>query len=141
MIELKKIYTAHFPTKRYTALTIFPFVFIRNDKRLEYVDYAERHEMTHGLQQIETLVIGADLAVILWLAGCRWWSMLTLPLFFDLYFLEWLIKIPFCKFDTFKAYMSISFEQEAYAFQNDLNYNKVRRHYAWIHAIFTLKAK
>ena len=79
MMELKKIYTAHFPKKGFKALTIFPFVYI--------------------------------------------------------------IKIVICKFDSDRAYFSISFEQEAYAGQNKFSYNDTRKHYAWIKYLFTLKPK
>ena len=119
MMELKKIYTAHFPKKGFKALTIFPFVFVRKDMRDKYVDATERHEKTHALQQIE----------MLWL------------LFFVWYGLEYIIKIVICKFDSDRAYFSISFEQEAYAGQNKFSYNDTRKHYAWIKYLFTLKQK
>ena len=118
-MKLKKIYTAHFPKKGFTALTILPFVFVRKDQKKNFGKKAERHETTHALQQMECLI---------------------LP-FFILYGLEWLIKLLFCKFDADRAYMSISFEQEAYKTQNDKDYNNARPHYAWRHYIFTLTPK
>lgn len=117
MIELKKIYTAHFPKKGFTALTILPFVFVRKDQKTKFGRKAERHETTHALQQAECLIL----------------------LFFILYGLEWILKLPFCKFDTNRAYMSISFEQEAYEHQDEIGYNNVRRHYAFRKYIFTIK--
>lgn len=115
-MRLKKIYTAHFPKKGFTALTIVPFIFVRKDRKDKFTGYAERHETTHALQQVEMLLI----------------------LFFLLYGLEWLLKLPFCKFDTIRAYMSISFEQEAYEHEAETYYNEVRRHYAWLRYLFTL---
>lgn len=138
-MKLKEIYTAHFPKKGFTALTIIPFVFVRKDRREKYNDTIDRHEHTHGKQQVECLILGAVLALSLWMLGCGWYSLIPLPLFFELYFLEWIIKIPFCKFDTERAYMSISFEWEAYAFQTDKYYNRVRNDFAWINVIFKIK--
>ncbi len=116
-MKLKKIYTEHFPKKGFTALTIYPLVFVRKDRRDYFTAKAERHETTHALQQIE----------MLWI------------LFLILYALEWVIKLPFCKFDTERAYMSISFEQEAYEHQDEFGYNNVRKHFAWIRYLFTIK--
>ncbi len=118
-MKMKKIYTEYFPKKGFTALTIFPFVFVRKDRRDYFTAKAERHETTHALQQIE----------MLWI------------LFLILYALEWVIKLPFCKFDAGRAYMSISFEQEAYEHQEEVYYNEVRRHYAWAKYVFTLTPK
>ena len=119
MMELKTIYTAHFPKKGFTALTICPYVFVRSDEKQRFTKKVERHETTHALQQIE----------MLWL------------LFFVWYGLEYLIKIVICKFDSDRAYFSVSFEQEAYACQNKFSYNDTRKHYAWIKYLFTLKQK
>ena len=127
MIKMKKVYCKHFPKKVYTALTMFPLVFVRKDRAEKYTKKVERHEMTHALQQIEMLVVGVVL--------------IPIPLFFELYFAEWLIKIPFCRFDTDRAYMSISTEQEAYEHQEEVYYNEVRRHYAWAKYVFTLTPK
>lgn len=114
-MELKQIYTKHFPMKGFKALTILPFVFVRRDCRLSVTDM--RHETTHALQQLETL----------WL------------LFFVIYGLEFIIKYLICKFDSDRAYMSVSFEQEAYNHQDCFFYNKARGHFAWIQYIFTIK--
>ena len=116
-MKIKKIYTKHFPPKGFKALTFYPVVFVRKDCATKFNDESERHETTHALQQIE----------LLWI------------LFFLLYVLEWLIKIPFCGFDCKLAYKSISFEQEAYEHMAEIYYNDVRKHYAWIKYVFTLK--
>lgn len=140
-MELKKIYTKFFPIKMYTALTICPYVFVREDERNRFTKKVERHETTHALQQIEMLVVGVVLAVTLFCCGYGWYSLIPIPLFFELYFAEWLIKIPFCRFNTDRAYMSISTEQEAYEHQDEFGYNNVRKHYAFIKYIFTLTPK
>lgn len=138
-MELKKIYSEIFPLKGFTAATIFHFVFVRNDRAKNFTAKVERHETTHALQQIELTIVGLILASIFLICGYGWWSLLFLPLFFWIYGLEWLIKLPFCKFDTLRAYMSISTEQEAYEHQDEFGYNNVRKHFAWIRYLFTIK--
>ena len=138
-MKLKKIYTEHLPKKGFTALTIIPFVFVRKDRMSHFTAKAERHETTHALQQIELCVVGLVLAIASLIGGFGLWSLLFLPLFFWIYGLELLIKLPFCKFDTLRAYMSISTEQEAYEHQQEVYYNEVRRHFAWLRYVFTLK--
>ena len=51
--------------------------------------------------------------------------------FYILYLIEWLYRFLFTK-DRFShnAYRNISFEKEAYANENNLNYLKNRKHYA-----------
>ena len=118
-MEQKTIYTEHFPLKGFTAMTIWPFIFVRSDRKRYFTNKAERHETTHALQQIECLFL----------------------LFLLLYAMEWIFKLPFCEFDTNRAYMSISFEQEAYEHQDEFGYNNVRKHYAWFKYLFTIKTK
>ena len=59
--------------------------------------------------------------------------------FLFIYCLEWLVKMWICWFDLDRAYRSISFEQEAYEHQEEIYYNDVRRHYAWLKYLFTIK--
>lgn len=119
MMKMKTIYTKHVPLKGFKAMTIWPFIFVRSDMKENFTERDERHETTHALQQAELLVL----------------------LFIILYVLEWLLKLPLCKFDAVRAYMSISFEQEAYDHQAEVYYNEVRWHYAWTRYIFTLTPK
>lgn len=118
-MKLKRIYCNHFPLKDYISLAVCPWVFIREDKRSKYTPTVNRHEMTHALQQIETLYL----------------------FFFIIYGLEYAIKLPICKFNTDRTYRSISFEQEARFNQGKVKYNKERKHYAWVKYIFMLYNK
>ena len=115
-MELKEIYTRNFPARGYTALTVWPWVFIREDCRQKYTSTAKRHELTHACQQKECLL---------------------LP-FFLWYALEWAVKLLVCRLDADRAYRSISFEQEAYANQAGVEYNRERRHFAWVKYVFRL---
>lgn len=118
-MKLKRVYSSIIPFSGYIAMTVFPWVFIRKDLAQKYTPTANRHETTHGYQQLECL----------WL------------LFFIWYVVEWLIKIPICYFANKDAYKSISFEQEAYYTQGQVDYNKNRKHYAWMKYIFKLYNK
>lgn len=117
-MELRRIYSKHFPFKGYIALIIFPWVFIRKDLENKYSDKVDRHESTHALQQIE----------------CLW------IFFFLIYGIEYLIKLLYT-FSHKVAYYSISFEQEAYIHENDAYYNDCRNMYGWMKYIFKLKKK
>ena len=118
-MRIRKVCNKYLPFKRFISMAFCPWIFIREDKKRKYTPTVNRHEMTHILQQIETLWV----------------------LFFIVYGLEWLIKLFFCKFNTTKAYRSISFEQEANVNQGNVNYNKERKHYAWVKYIFALYNK
>jgi hypothetical protein len=116
-MQLKRVYSHHFPPSGYLALAFCPWVFIREDAKKRYTAKIDRHEVTHALQQVETLWI----------------------LFIVIYGLEYLIKLPLCDFDHYRTYQSISFEQEAYEHQSETYYNDVRRHYTWMRYLFTIK--
>lgn len=97
------------PFKGFTALTLWPFIFVRKDSEKYYTDIVNRHETIHGEQQKEMLIL----------------------LFLVWYGIEWLVKL--CYYgNAMTAYKNISFEREAYQNQNDLAYLDIRKHYSWI---------
>lgn len=105
MIGTKVIETRLVPEGNIAAITLFGLVFTRHRK---YVNkWVLNHELIHCQQQLEWLY---------------------LP-FFVLYIAEWLWYY-FRFHSREKAYLSISFEREAYANMYDPNYLKHRRHYA-----------
>jgi len=55
-------------------------------------------------------------------------ELLYLP-FYIIYLFEWLFLL-FKYFDSRKAYKNISFEKEAYTYEEDLGYLKRRKHFA-----------
>ena len=88
--------------KGYRAITLYPFIFVRNDSD-KYDKELINHERIHLRQQKELLV----------LPFCIW------------YFLDFLFKyLRYRNWD--KAYRNIIFEREAYANQSNLDYLKVR---------------
>lgn len=61
-------------------------------------------------------------------------------LFFVLYALEYVIKLILCG-DMSRAYKSISFEQEAFSNENDVNYLEKRKLWCWIKYVFKMKKR
>lgn len=51
--------------------------------------------------------------------------------FYILYLLEWLVRLALCR-NSFKSYMNISYEREAYANEADLDYLGKRRRFAFL---------
>lgn len=95
--------THFFSAGRASAVTIFPFVFVKTRKLREDVVLIN-HEQIHIKQALELLV---------------------LP-FYLLYLLEFLVQLVRCR-DFHRAYRSISFEREAYYHETDLDYRKNRK--------------
>lgn len=80
-------------------------------KDTSWIDkYVINHERIHTAQQRELLFIG----------------------FYIIYLIEWLIR--YLQYGNwYKAYMNISFEKEAYANGNNLDYLRNRKHFQqWI---------
>ena len=116
------------PLKGFDAITVYPFVFVRKDRLLS--DRLIRHEAIHGEQQKELTMTGAALAAALWYF-IGWWSLLFAPLFFWWYCVEWLVRLLIYR-NADKAYSSICFEKEAYGNQDDADYLKTRKLFAFI---------
>jgi hypothetical protein len=89
------------------GITLWPFVFIHPDYKGNKA--MEQHERIHLRQQLEMLIV----PFYLW------------------YGIEYLVKL--IKYRThIDAYLSISFEQEAYNWQKWPDYLKTRKPYHWI---------
>jgi len=114
------------PFDGFEATTIWPFIFVRSQS---FDEEDENHENIHGGQQLEMLITGSMLAVVLCVSGAGWWSLLTLPLFFWWYLIEWIVRK---MFGTGNAYRKIAFEAEAYANQGDMDYLRHRKSFAWL---------
>lgn len=101
------IVSNYFTPKGFRGLTLFPFVFLKdeNDKQNAVL---MNHERIHIQQQLELLI---------------------LP-FFVMYGFEFLIRLMQHK-NVNRAYKSISFEREAYTNEKDLHYLKQRSFGTW----------
>lgn len=93
--------------KGFAGITVFPFVFLADEALKEDMIFMN-HEKIHLRQQLELLVV----------------------FFFLWYFLEFLIRCVW--HGKHKAYRLLSFEREAYAKENTLNYLQTRRWYSFI---------
>lgn len=94
--------------KSYIAINLFGVIFAK-----EYLnDVWLHHEKIHTAQQKELLFLG----------------------FYIIYIIEWGIRLCIYR-NLHKAYMNISFEQEAYCNQRKMDYLKERSHFAWIRYI------
>ena len=104
---MKVIYSKFFPAQGFVAMTLGFFIFARKEFK-PLSDLVIRHETIHMRQQME---------------------MLFLP-FFLWYGIEYLIRILQYR-DLHLAYRNISFEREAYANEDRLDYDSFRRFFAW----------
>lgn len=96
-----------FVPNEYRAITLYPFIFVRNDSD-KFDKILINHETIHIKQQKELFVIP----------------------FYIWYFLEWLIKI-FVYKSFNNAYLNICFEKEAYKNEKNLDYLKTRKRFAF----------
>ena len=101
------IFFSKFRFNKYIAITIWPFIII--NKKYKGDSILVNHEKIHIQQQLELL----------------WFP------FFIWYFLEFFIRyIQYKNWHT--AYMNISFEREAHRNENNLEYIKTRKWYAFL---------
>ena len=129
---MKIVKCSWFPFAGYKAITIWPFIFIREGMAWAYDERTDRHEHIHGEQQKELLVAGIVISCILWLVGCGWWSLIVLPIRFYLWYgIEYLIRWAYYK-NRDTAYRNIAFEKEAYQNDEDLLYLEKRKHFVWV---------
>lgn len=124
------IFSSILPFKGFLAMSLWPFIFVRSSAAARYSVYVNNHEHIHAEQQKEMLAAGGVLAVLLALAGCGWWSLLAVPIFYWWYGAEWIVRLIQHR-DAHKAYRSIRFESEAYDNEKNLEYLSHRKPFAW----------
>jgi len=108
---MKVIRNKYLPPEGYKAMTVGPFIFVREPFALGSVDI--NHETIHWEQQKEMLIIP----------------------FFLWYIIEFIIKYIYYGFKWHKAYRSLSFEREAYFNQEVMTYLNNREPFEWIYYI------
>lgn len=94
-----------FVPQEYRAITLYPFIFVRNDSD-KHDKFLINYESIHIKQQKELLVL----------------------LFYVWYVLDWLRKIFIYK-SVNLAYLNIVFEREAYENEDNLEYLKMRKRF------------
>ena len=128
-MKTKVIFNNVIPFQGFTAMCLWPFIFVRNNDAKRYNVVANNHEHIHGEQQKEMLCVGIILAAIGYFF-ISLWALLFIPLFFWCYGLEYLFRL--CQYrNAHKAYKNISTEREAYANESDLAYLANRKRFAW----------
>lgn len=100
------VFNSIIPFKGYKAINLFEIIFARKECKERFTDIDLNHEKIHTAQMRELLYIG----------------------FYLWYLIEWFILL--FKYGS-KAYRNIRFEKEAYANEDNLDYLKTRKHYAY----------
>lgn len=119
------------PFKAFTSMALWPFVFIRKENESLFTLTVKNHELIHGEQEKEMLVVGILLSILLCAVGCGWWSLFAVPVFFWIYGIEWIVKLCYYR-NAMTAYKNVSFEREAYANQSDSKYIDNRKLFSWV---------
>lgn len=94
---------------------------------------SRNHETIHAMQWTEvTMVSGTILLAIVLLFGISAWWMLLAPLMYYIWYLfEWFLKLPHGN-----AYHHVSFEMEAYCYDEDNDYCENRKMFTeWVSRI------
>ena len=133
------IYNKIIPFKGYDAITIFPFIFAQ-EKPLGSV--VLNHEKIHLCQQLEVLVASLLVALVVIIAfGLSfWWLLTAIPVYYLFYGVEYGVRYLIYR-NHKEAYMNISFEQEAYLSDGDIDYLSSRELFAWVAYLVTKNYK
>lgn len=107
---MKIVRNSIIPFKGYKLINLFGVLFCREETELNDVDI--NHESIHTAQMKEMLFL----------------------FFYIHYAIEFLLKM-FMYPSLHKTYRAISFEREAYAYEEDLDYLSRRKHYKWLQFI------
>lgn len=133
-MKLKIIYCKYLPPKNYVAMTILFWMLVRKNSKIS--KYTENHENIHLQQEIELAILYIILYVIMILFGISYlWAILVIFIYYIIYSIEYLIRLILYR-NHKKAYMNISFEQEAYLNSSNFNYLENRKHFSWIKYLF-----
>ena len=128
--NMKIIRNKYIPFKGFRAINLFGILFVRGNAKID--DVTMNHESVHSRQWIECGIAALIVLTPLVLLGLWWlWLLLSVFAFYILYVIEWFVKLFVYKFDKRKAYRNVSFEREAYANEDSVNYLNIRGKYAW----------
>lgn len=124
-----------FLTRNYIAITLFFNSFFK-ESRWDYFDSQINHEKIHQVQQLECTVLGLVVGLLLVIFfGLPWYMVLILGLglFYLIYGVEYL-AIHFSGYwkNQSQRYHDVSFEEEAHNNDENLDYLKDRKPFAWI---------
>ena len=112
IVVVSPFFMKYFVAGHASAITLFPFIVLKNEK-LKKNEVLMNHERIHIRQQLELLVLG----------------------FYIIYLVEYVVRLIAYK-NHFSAYRQISFEQEAYDYEEDFYYLKKRSFWAWMRSSY-----
>lgn len=117
------------PFTGYETINLFGILFTRGD--IDYIEY--NHEEIHTVQLFECMLLSAIIILLLSMIFkfSLLWVLLSIPMYYIQYCLEYVCIRLFHKKQG-DAYHDVSFEEEAYNNQYNLNYIKCRIPFSWI---------
>ncbi|MEO9512655.1 MAG: hypothetical protein ABJN84_06670 [Flavobacteriaceae bacterium] len=98
----------HFFYRNYVGLSLWPFIFLKEGS-LKKDEVLINHERIHLKQQQELLIV----------------------LFYILYISEWILRT-ILYLNSYRAYQNISFEREAYANEDNMDYLSHRKTFGFL---------
>ena len=114
---MKIVYNSILPPSGYKAINIYGILFARNGANIDQETL--NHEGTHTEQMDD------------FTAGQSWLRPIGGTIFYLWYGIEFLIRL--IKYQNWHtAYRAISFEQEAYANEDNDDYNDTRSRFSWL---------
>lgn len=116
---MKIIKNKFIPFKGFSAMNFFGVIFQRVDCKISNATI--NHEAIHNAQALDFML-----------------SKFGYILFYLWYFIEWFLKLIPCLLLQKHAYKSISFEQEAYNNERNLDYLGTRTKFNWLKYVFKL---
>ena len=126
---MEVVYNRIIPIKGFSAMNFFGKIYRRMNYKNKYLSQTTlNHEGIHSCQA-EDFVPNPKNSDFTWILGYL--------IFYLIYIIEWIFKV-ICNIFYWKirAYRSISFEQIAYKYQNDYNYQDTRKRFDWVSYIF-----
>lgn len=116
------------PFGDYDCINLFGILFTKKDLTEKEIN----HENIHTIQILECILLGVVIIGILdiFMKFSLWWYLVSIFTFYILYCLEYLFIRCFHKKQG-DAYRDVSFEEEAYTYDDDLTYLKDRKWYKW----------
>lgn len=120
------------PFEGYETINLFGILFTRGD--IDNIEY--NHESIHTEQIIECMVLAACIILVVCLIFklSLFWLLLSIPMYYIQYGIEYVCIRAFHKKQN-DAYHDVSFEEEAYANESDLDYIYNRVPFVWINYI------
>lgn len=127
-----KIVNKYIPFKGFSAMAIYPFLFIRKGAIMDIFTY--NHERIHFAQQIECLLIAIPFAVLGNVIHLHWsWGFLLLQ-YYLIYLGNYIVNR--IKYRNVRhkrhAYYRIVFEREAFENEKNTHYLQERKAFCWL---------